>query len=138
MNDMREALQRQVIWNRLIAPLLGWELVPSRLDTFWRNLYGLRNYVWLKRRYEHQSALAGPRLIVQFADTDVEATRMIWDLAQEKRALGLGNYSSLKTIQAATLPIEKDAPNRGKLLLGVNDNELKDNSGSFTVTITKQ
>jgi hypothetical protein len=29
-------------------------------------------------------------------------------------------------------------PTSGKLLLGVNDNELKDNSGYFTVVITKQ
>jgi len=35
-----------------------------------------------------------------------------------------------------TAPIKM--PASGKLLLGVNDNELKDNSGYFTVTITKQ
>jgi len=35
-----------------------------------------------------------------------------------------------------TAPVKM--PASGKLLLGVNDNELKDNSGSFTVTITKQ
>ena len=29
-------------------------------------------------------------------------------------------------------------PTSGKLLLGVNDNELKDNSGYFTVVMTKQ
>jgi len=29
-------------------------------------------------------------------------------------------------------------PASGKLMLGVNDNELKDNNGSFTVTISKQ
>jgi hypothetical protein len=35
-----------------------------------------------------------------------------------------------------TAPIKM--PANGKLLLGVNDNELKDNSGTFSVTITKQ
>jgi hypothetical protein len=35
-----------------------------------------------------------------------------------------------------TAPIKM--PASGKLLLGVNDNELKDNSGSFTVIINKQ
>jgi PA-IL-like protein len=35
-----------------------------------------------------------------------------------------------------TAPVKM--PASGKLLLGVNDNELKDNSGYFTVTITKQ
>jgi len=29
-------------------------------------------------------------------------------------------------------------PANGKLMLGVNDNELKDNTGSFTVTVSKQ
>jgi GT2 family glycosyltransferase len=58
--------RRSRFWNRLIAPVLGWELVPSRLDTFWRNLYGLRNYVWLKRRYEHQSALGSAGVVGQF------------------------------------------------------------------------
>jgi len=58
--------RRSRFWNRLISPVLGWELVPSRLDTFWRNLYGLRNYVWLKRRYEGQSALGSAGVIGQF------------------------------------------------------------------------
>jgi len=58
--------RRSRFWNRLISPVLGWELVPSRLDTFWRNLFGLRNYVWLKRRYERQSALGSAGVIGQF------------------------------------------------------------------------
>ena len=58
--------RRSRFWNRLISPVLGWELVPSRLDTFWRNLYGLRNYVWLKRRYEGQSAIGSAGVIGQF------------------------------------------------------------------------
>jgi GT2 family glycosyltransferase len=58
--------RRSRFWNRLIGPVLGWELVPSRLDTFWRNLFGLRNYVWLKRRYENQSALGSAGVIGQF------------------------------------------------------------------------
>jgi len=59
--------RRTRFWNRLFSPVLGWELVPSRLDSFWRNLYGLRNYVWLKRRYEGQSALGSAGVIGQFA-----------------------------------------------------------------------
>jgi hypothetical protein len=39
-------------------------------------------------------------------------------------------------IGANTQPIRM--PASGKLMLGVNDNELKDNSGSFVVTISKQ
>jgi rhamnopyranosyl-N-acetylglucosaminyl-diphospho-decaprenol beta-1,3/1,4-galactofuranosyltransferase len=58
--------RRSRFWNRLVAPLLGWELVPTHLDTFWRNLYGMRNYVWLKRRYEQQSALGSAAVVGQF------------------------------------------------------------------------
>jgi len=29
-------------------------------------------------------------------------------------------------------------PNDGRLMLGVNDNELGDNSGAFTVTVSKR
>ena len=41
-----------------------------------------------------------------------------WETAQQKRALGLGKFSVLDSIQAASLPLEKEGPNRGKLLMG--------------------
>lgn len=41
-----------------------------------------------------------------------------WNIAQQKRALGAGNFSSLKEIQTASMPLEKEGPNRGRLLLG--------------------
>ncbi|MBL8727352.1 MAG: hypothetical protein JNM25_02900 [Planctomycetes bacterium] len=41
-----------------------------------------------------------------------------WNIAQQKRALGAGNFSSLKEIQTASLPLEKEGPNRGRLLIG--------------------
>ncbi|MCB9877791.1 MAG: hypothetical protein H6835_09340 [Planctomycetes bacterium] len=41
-----------------------------------------------------------------------------FQLAQQKRTLGLGNYSALKNMQAASMPLEKEGPNRGKLLIG--------------------
>lgn len=50
---------------------------------------------------------------------EVKKTAAItWGSAQQKKALGLGNYSSLKDVQAASLPLEKEGPNRGKLLIG--------------------
>ena len=36
--------RRSRFWNRL----LGWSFVPTRLDDFWRNLCGVRNYVWIR------------------------------------------------------------------------------------------
>ena len=47
-----------------------------------------------------------------------KAAAITWASAQQKKALGLGNFSSLKDVQAASLPLEKEGPNRGKLLIG--------------------
>jgi len=55
--------RRSRFWNRL----MGWSYVPTPLDAFWRNLCGVRNYVWIKKRYEGQSALASVGTIAQFA-----------------------------------------------------------------------
>lgn len=52
------------------------------------------------------------------AEDNAKSARFTWNAAQEKRALGLGKFSSLKEIQAATLPLEKQGPNRSRLLLG--------------------
>lgn len=52
------------------------------------------------------------------ADSDVHATEALWKQAQEKRVLGEGNFSSLKPIQNASLPLEKEGPNRAKLIFG--------------------
>lgn len=62
----RHVNRRSRFWNLLLRPLLGWELVPSRLETFWRNLCGLRNFVWLRRRYEGDSVLRSAAVITQF------------------------------------------------------------------------
>jgi rhamnopyranosyl-N-acetylglucosaminyl-diphospho-decaprenol beta-1,3/1,4-galactofuranosyltransferase len=58
--------RRSRVLNRLTRPLLGWEFAPAPAHTFWRNLFGVRNYVWLKRRHEHQSALAAATTVAQF------------------------------------------------------------------------
>lgn len=46
------------------------------------------------------------------------AAGLNWEVAQQKRALGLGKFSVLDSIQGASLPLEKEGPNRGKLLIG--------------------
>jgi uncharacterized protein involved in exopolysaccharide biosynthesis len=58
------------------------------------------------------------RSALQLAGENKDAAQTTWKVAQQKRALGLGNYSSLKAIQEASLPLEKEGPNRGKLLIG--------------------
>ncbi len=52
------------------------------------------------------------------ADDTLKQCQDQWNLAQQKRALGLGSFSSLKKIDDASMPLEKEGPNRGKLLLG--------------------
>lgn len=52
------------------------------------------------------------------ATDHAESSKTKWFAAQQKRILGQGNYSSLKPIQQASMPLEKEGPNRSKLLLG--------------------
>lgn len=52
------------------------------------------------------------------AETTEAAMRINWEVWQQKRALGQGNFSSLANVGSATLPLEKEGPDRGKLLLG--------------------
>lgn len=49
------------------------------------------------------------------AESSARITYGSWEM---KRQLGQGNFSALKAIEPATLPLEKEGPNRGKLLLG--------------------
>lgn len=54
--------------------------------------------------------------LVQSEDV-LEAAEATWLAAQQKRALGKGNFSSLKKVEDASLPLEKEAPNRSRLIL---------------------
>lgn len=40
------------------------------------------------------------------------------DAANRRRQLKLGSFSSLQEVESASLPLEKEGPNRGKLILG--------------------
>lgn len=52
------------------------------------------------------------------ADSTNRSAQVLWSVAQQKRDLSLGSISSLNKIQEASLPLEKEGPNRGKLILG--------------------
>ena len=54
--------RRSQFWNGL----LGWRYEPTPIEAFWRNICGVRNYVWLKKRYEGQSAISSAGTIAQF------------------------------------------------------------------------
>lgn len=72
----------------------------------------------LKRMLELEPQYETLRNAHVIAEENKSASQLNWNAAQQKRALGLGNYSSLKPIQEASLPLEKEGPNRGKLLIG--------------------
>ena len=45
--------RRSRFWNRMF----GWSYDPTPIEGFWRNICGVRNYVWIKKRYEGQGPL---------------------------------------------------------------------------------
>ena len=54
--------RRSRVWNAL----LPMRMYPTPLGRFWQNLCGLRNYIWMKRHYEGQSALSAVGTTLQF------------------------------------------------------------------------
>jgi rhamnopyranosyl-N-acetylglucosaminyl-diphospho-decaprenol beta-1,3/1,4-galactofuranosyltransferase len=54
--------KRSEFWNRILPG----EFWPTPLERFWQNLCGLRNYIWTKREYEHQSGISAAGTTVQF------------------------------------------------------------------------
>jgi rhamnopyranosyl-N-acetylglucosaminyl-diphospho-decaprenol beta-1,3/1,4-galactofuranosyltransferase len=54
--------RRSRLWNRLLPV----RLYPTPLERFWQNLDGLRNYIWIKRHYEGQSAVSAAGTTLQF------------------------------------------------------------------------
>jgi GT2 family glycosyltransferase len=51
---------------RLANRLLGWELESTRWETAWRNLLGVRNFVWTLRTLRGQSAAGAIATTVEF------------------------------------------------------------------------
>ena len=54
--------RRSRLWNALLPV----RMYPTPLERFWQNLDGLRNYIWIKRHYEGQSALSAMGTTLQF------------------------------------------------------------------------
>lgn len=54
--------RRSRVWNALLPV----RMYPTPLGRFWQNLCGLRNYIWMKRHYEGQSALSAAGTTLQF------------------------------------------------------------------------
>jgi rhamnopyranosyl-N-acetylglucosaminyl-diphospho-decaprenol beta-1,3/1,4-galactofuranosyltransferase len=53
---------RSRFWNRLLPV----QMYPTPLERFWQSLCGYRNYIWVKREYERQSALSAVGTTAQF------------------------------------------------------------------------
>jgi rhamnopyranosyl-N-acetylglucosaminyl-diphospho-decaprenol beta-1,3/1,4-galactofuranosyltransferase len=66
--------RRARFWNRV----LGQQIVPIALEGFWKQLFGLRNYVWIKKVYAGEGPLAAAGTIAQF---------MVKSLLYEERPL---------------------------------------------------
>jgi GT2 family glycosyltransferase len=69
--------RRARFWNRVL-PI---SLFPTPLERFWQNLCGLRNYIWMKREYEGQSALSAAGTTAQFL-----AKHLLYDEQPLRRA----------------------------------------------------
>jgi GT2 family glycosyltransferase len=68
------ANRRARLWNRLLRQ----QIVPFPLEAFWKQLLGLRNFVWIKKVYEGQSGFGAAVTIGQF---------MVKSLLYEERPL---------------------------------------------------
>ena len=69
--------------SRLLNAISPVTFTPTPLERFWQNLCGIRNYLWVKREYEHQSALSAVGTTLQFVVKhalwdDRPATRVRW------------------------------------------------------------
>lgn len=72
----------------------------------------------LKALVELEPEFARLRDAKDHAEDSAALAQANWSNAQQKRALSTGNFSSLKEFQSASLPLEKEGPNRGRLLIG--------------------
>jgi rhamnopyranosyl-N-acetylglucosaminyl-diphospho-decaprenol beta-1,3/1,4-galactofuranosyltransferase len=54
--------RRSRFWNAVLPV----RMYPTPLERFWQNLDGLRNYIWIKRHYESQSAVSAAGTTLQF------------------------------------------------------------------------
>ena len=50
---------------RMVNRLTGWSYGATPYDGFWRNIAGARNYVWIRKTYEDESALGAARTTAQ-------------------------------------------------------------------------
>lgn len=76
------------------------------------------NAAQLKRLLELEPQFAKLNNTVMSAEDNMKVTGITWQAAQQKELLGQGHFSSLRVFEQASLPLEKEGPNRGKLLLG--------------------
>jgi GT2 family glycosyltransferase len=51
---------------RLINRITGWSFGSTRYEGFWKNIAGVRNYVWIQKTYGGESALGAVRTVASF------------------------------------------------------------------------
>ena len=103
--------QKQLTENQGLVTTLSTELKLTSAQQIKRTAR-LRQLLLIETEYELL------RTTMQLAKSTEEAARVNWEAMQRKRLLGDGNFSSLRNVGFASLPLEKEGPNRGKSLLG--------------------
>jgi GT2 family glycosyltransferase len=95
--------RRSRFWNRLT----GWSFVPTPLEAFWRNLCGVRNYVWVKKTYEGQGALSACGTVAQFMLKallyDEQPFRRLRWIARYGRAGRRGDFTNISPAEWAAM-----------------------------------
>lgn len=76
--------RRSRFWNAILPV----RTFPTPLERFWQNLCGLRNYIWMKREYEGQSALSAAGTTAQFV-----AKHLLYDERPLKRIPWILRYA---------------------------------------------
>jgi uncharacterized protein involved in exopolysaccharide biosynthesis len=97
----------------LRSQLVGYRAVTEQLQSIHTAAAArLRRLREIEPRY---SALREDLERAQAENRNAEAA---YQAAERKRVANIGNFSTLKVIENPSLPLEKEGPNRGRLLLG--------------------
>ena len=74
--------------SRFLNRVLPVHFTPTPLERFWQNLFGLRNYIWIKRHYQGLSAVGAVGTTLQFV-----VKHVLWDDHPFKRVKWIVRYA---------------------------------------------
>jgi GT2 family glycosyltransferase len=96
--------RRSRFWNRLT----GWSYAPTPLEAFWRNLCGVRNGVWVKKRYEGQGPVMawvtiGWFLVKSLLYDEKPLRRLPWIVRYGRAGRSDGEFSNIRPAEWAAM-----------------------------------